>query len=102
MELLKEPWRKGLLETLEGLVLLGLGPPAILPLSCRSLSWRCGDKECQSWQIETYEARKWAEANCGLDATGAGTCAGDRSRRARKSAVGGKTASKRRGYACGR
>ena len=30
VELLKDPWRNGLLERLEGLVLLGLGPPAIL------------------------------------------------------------------------
>jgi hypothetical protein len=43
VELLKDPCKKGLLERLEGLVLLGLGPPAIvsfvLPLSRLGL-WR--------------------------------------------------------------
>lgn len=28
---LKDPWRNGLLERFEGLVLLGLGPPAMIP-----------------------------------------------------------------------
>jgi hypothetical protein len=35
VELLKEPCRNGLWERLEGLVLLGLGPPAMLPLCWR-------------------------------------------------------------------
>jgi hypothetical protein len=30
VELLREPWGNGLLDKLEGLVLLGLGPPAML------------------------------------------------------------------------
>lgn len=40
VELLREPWWKGLLERLDGLVLLGLGPPAIL--SCDAAEWRRG------------------------------------------------------------
>jgi hypothetical protein len=39
LELLSEPWRKGLLERLEGLVLLGLGPPAISSFVVE-VSWR--------------------------------------------------------------
>jgi hypothetical protein len=42
VELLMEPVGYGLLERFEGLVLVGLGPPAILPLSCgiAALCWR--------------------------------------------------------------
>lgn len=53
---LKELWRNGLLERLEGLVLLGLGPPAmtsfVLPLSQK---W-CRDKELGASRIERWEA----------------------------------------------
>lgn len=39
LELLSEPCRKGLLERMEGLVLLGLGPPAISSFVVE-VSWR--------------------------------------------------------------
>jgi hypothetical protein len=53
VELLIEPWRYGLLERFEGLVLLGLGPPAMLSfemIECgcgrRGDGGNGGDKEC--------------------------------------------------------
>jgi hypothetical protein len=39
LELLREPWRNGLLDKFEGLVLLGLGPPAISSFVVE-VSWR--------------------------------------------------------------
>jgi hypothetical protein len=55
---LKEPCRKGLLERLEGLVLLGLGPPAILSFVLPYVGGRLKDKETRSWRVEAWEARK--------------------------------------------
>lgn len=47
VELLREPWRKGLLDRFEGLVLLGLGPPAMLSFVVAVLR-RPRDKEVRS------------------------------------------------------
>lgn len=53
---------RGVMERLEGLVLVGLGPPAILPLSCRELSGRSRDKEV----CGRGGARRAKRANAGL------------------------------------
>jgi hypothetical protein len=78
VELLKDPCRKGLLERLEGLVLLGLGPPAIvsfvLPLSRLGL-WRQSVPVVAS-RDETCDAKRRGVANCGLDVKRFGTWAG--------------------------
>jgi hypothetical protein len=67
-ELLMEPCMNGLLERFEGLVLLGLGPPAISSLSSRVCGGRVGNKErrleggeadaggCQKRQIQVSTA----------------------------------------------
>jgi hypothetical protein len=60
---LKEPCKNGLLDKLEGLVLLGLGPPAILsfvlPLFRRASRRQRG---VRSWRVEACEANKCAES----------------------------------------
>lgn len=45
VELLSEPWGKGLWERFEGLVLLGLGPRAILSVVVAVLQQAWSDKE---------------------------------------------------------
>lgn len=56
-----DPWRYGLLERFDGLVLLGLGPPAILSFVVAVLRRRVRDKE-RWWG--RCEMRKVMPANC--------------------------------------
>jgi hypothetical protein len=53
VELLKEPCINGLLERFEGLVLLGLGPPAISSFVVAVLRRRVGNKERRSRRVES-------------------------------------------------
>ena len=62
LELLREPWRNGLLDKFEGLVLLGLGPPAISSFVVE-LSWRSwGNKERRSGQVNPGGADQRSES----------------------------------------
>jgi hypothetical protein len=56
VELLREPCRNGLLERFDGLVLLGLGPPAISSFVVTVLRRRVGDKERRSRRVGTGKA----------------------------------------------
>jgi hypothetical protein len=53
VELLREPCMNGLLERFEGLVLLGLGPPAISSFVVAVLRRRVEDKELGSRRVES-------------------------------------------------
>jgi hypothetical protein len=59
VELLREPWWNGLLDRFEGLVLLGLGPPAIFWLCVQGVAAGVGrTKKVRSRRVDGYEARK--------------------------------------------
>jgi hypothetical protein len=58
VELLRELRINGLLDKFEGLVLLGLGPPAMSSFVVTVLQCRVGNKELRARRVEACEAGK--------------------------------------------